>query len=160
MSGRGETPGPVGGADLPPGTRDVDRAALLGTALAAVVALSFSGQGQWDWLGAAAGIALLVVLGAFFRLPPSRQGPTPGLWGELSYRSDVADGAGRLSAEWKAMFTRHPKRFLLGSDTWVNERWESYPQLMAASRRWLGDLPPATAERVAWRNGAELFGLP
>ena len=39
------------------------RAALLGTALAAVVALSFSGQGEWDRLGAGAGIALLVVLG-------------------------------------------------------------------------------------------------
>jgi hypothetical protein len=40
----------------------VDRAALLGTALAAVVALSFGGQGEWDWLGAASGIALLAVL--------------------------------------------------------------------------------------------------
>lgn len=84
----------------------------------------------------------------------------PGLWGELSYRSDVTDGAGRLSAEWRAIFTKHPTRFLVGSDTWVNERWESYPQLMGAYRRWLGDLPRATAERVAWRNGAELFGLP
>ena len=70
MSARGKTPGNVGGADFSRGSQDVDRAALLGTALAAVVALSFSGQGEWDWLGAAAGIALLVVLGAFFRLPP------------------------------------------------------------------------------------------
>jgi hypothetical protein len=49
--------------------RDVDRAALLGTALAAVVALTFGGQGEWDWLAAAAGVALLLVLAAFFRLP-------------------------------------------------------------------------------------------
>jgi hypothetical protein len=96
VSGRGKTRGPVGGADLPRGTRDVDRAALLGTALAAVVALSFSGQGQWDWLGAAAGIALLIVLGAFFRLPPSRQVLTPGLWGELAAVAAVAALAATL----------------------------------------------------------------
>jgi hypothetical protein len=74
----------------------VDRAALLGTALAAVVALSFSGQGEWDWLGAAAGIALLVVLGAFFRLPPGRHGLTPGLRGELAAVSVVAALAATL----------------------------------------------------------------
>ena len=49
--------------------RDVDRAALLGAALAAVVALTFGGEGEWDWMAAAAGLALLAVLAAFFRLP-------------------------------------------------------------------------------------------
>ena len=53
----------------PAADRDVDRAALLGTALAAVVALSFGGQGEWDWLAATTGVALLTVLAAFFRLP-------------------------------------------------------------------------------------------
>lgn len=51
------------------GRREVDRAALLGAALAAVVALTFGGQGPWEWLAAASGIALLAVLVAFFRLP-------------------------------------------------------------------------------------------
>jgi hypothetical protein len=74
----------------------VDRAALLGTALAAVVALSFSGQGEWDWLGATAGIALLVVLGAFFRLPAGPRGLTPGLRGELAAVSAVAALAATL----------------------------------------------------------------
>src|SRR5687768_8870143 len=58
----------------------------------------------------------------------------PALWGELSYRSDVAPGGG-LAPEWKALFLRHPGRFLVGSDTWVNERWASYPSIMAAYRR-------------------------
>ena len=57
------------------GERDVDRAALLGTALAAVVALTFGGQGAWDWLAAAVGVALLLVLAAFFRLPAGRPLP-------------------------------------------------------------------------------------
>ena len=82
----------------------------------------------------------------------------PSLWGELSYRSGVAD-ASTLSAEWKALFQRHPTRFLLGSDTWVNERWASYPQIMAGYRRLLGELPKEVAEQVAWKNAATLFGL-
>lgn len=82
----------------------------------------------------------------------------PGLRGELSYRSDVSAG-GRLSAQWRGLFSRHPTRFLVGSDTWVNERWENYSGLMGGYREWLGQLPPDVAERVAWRNGIELFGL-
>ena len=62
----------------------------------------------------------------------------PKLWGELSYRSGIADGGGKLTAEWRALFERHPDRFLLGSDTWVNQRWESYGEIMAGYRAWLG----------------------
>ncbi|HUP98380.1 MAG TPA: amidohydrolase family protein [Usitatibacter sp.] len=82
----------------------------------------------------------------------------PALWGELSYRSGIAD-VDRLEPEWRAMFIKHPTRFLLGSDTWVNSRWERYAQMMASYRRWLGELPDDVAERVAWRNGAELFAF-
>ena len=97
-----------------------------------------------------------------FGLPLARVeellGKYPALWGELSYRSGVA-GETSPSPEWKALFQRHPARFLLGSDTWVNERWASYPQTMGNYRRLLGELPREVAERVAWRNAAELFGL-
>ena len=82
----------------------------------------------------------------------------PTLWGELSYRWDVAE-EGRLVPAWKAFFTKHYGRFLVGSDTWVNQRWQSYPETMATYRRWLGDLPPEVASRIAWGNGARLFGL-
>lgn len=83
----------------------------------------------------------------------------PRLWGELSYRWDVTEG-GRLTPEWKAFFTKHAARFLVGSDTWVNQRWQSYPETMGTYRRWLAELPPEAAERIAWKNGAALFGLP
>lgn len=82
----------------------------------------------------------------------------PALWGELSYRSGIAD-ASSPSGEWKALFSRHPTRFLLGSDTWVNERWASYPSIMGGYRRLLGELPREVAARIAWQNSAELFGL-
>ena len=81
----------------------------------------------------------------------------PTLWGELSYRSGIADSES-LSAEWKSLFARHPTRFLLGSDTWINERWASYPSLMGGYRRLLGELPAETAESIAWRNARALFG--
>ena len=80
----------------------------------------------------------------------------PAMWGELSYRMDIAE-EGHLAAGWKALFSRHPTRFLLGSDTWVNQRWEGYPQIMAGYRQWLGELPREVAERIAWKNGKELF---
>ena len=82
----------------------------------------------------------------------------PALWGELSYRSDVSEG-GRISPAWKAFFTRYSTRFLLGSDTWINPRWESYSGLMADYRAWLGELPSEVAERISWVNASELFAV-
>ena len=83
----------------------------------------------------------------------------PLLMGELSYRPGLTEGAGRLSAEWKALLTEFPTRFLVGSDTWVNQRWQGYEVLMQEAREWLGDLDPAIARRIAWDNGAALYGL-
>ena len=57
----------------------------------------------------------------------------PKLWGELSYRGGITDGAGKLTPEWRGLFERYPDRFLLGSDTWINERWASYGDIMAAT---------------------------
>jgi len=82
----------------------------------------------------------------------------PALWGELSYRSGIA-GSVSVSAEWKALFSRHPTRFLLGSDTWTNERWASYPAIMSGYRSLLGGLPREIAERIAWGNAAALFDV-
>jgi predicted TIM-barrel fold metal-dependent hydrolase len=84
----------------------------------------------------------------------------PTLRGELSYRPGLTGGDGRLSPAWRALLTEMPERFLVGSDTWINARWEGYESLMGEARRWLGDLPPAVARRIAWDNGAALFGLP
>jgi hypothetical protein len=84
----------------------------------------------------------------------------PTLMGELSYRPGLTSEGGRLSPEWKALLNEFPERFLIGSDTWVNQRWMYYEGLMDEARQWLGDLPPAVARRIAWDNGATLYGLP
>jgi hypothetical protein len=81
----------------------------------------------------------------------------PKLWGELSYRSGIVDGSGKLTAEWRALFERYPDRFLLGSDTWVPERWASYGEIMAGYRGWLAQLPPAAAKQIAHGNARGLF---
>lgn len=84
----------------------------------------------------------------------------PRLMGELSYRPGLTGEGGGLSAEWKALLTAESGRFLVGSDTWVNARWAGYESLMTDTRRWLADLPEAAARRIAWENGAGLYGLP
>jgi hypothetical protein len=81
----------------------------------------------------------------------------PKLWGELSYRSGIVDGSGKLTPEWRALFERYPDRFLLGSDTWVPERWASYGEMMAGYRRWLAQLPPTVAMQIAHGNARSLF---
>jgi predicted TIM-barrel fold metal-dependent hydrolase len=83
----------------------------------------------------------------------------PTLYGELSYRPGLTVEEGRLSPAWRALLTEMPERFFVGSDTWTNGRWGEYEALMREARAWLGDLPPATAKRIAWDNGAAMFGL-
>ena len=83
----------------------------------------------------------------------------PGLIAELSYRSGITTASGKISDDWLRLFERYPDRFLLGSDTWINERWDQYAQIMSGYRAWLTQLPPEVAQRIAWGNAARLFGL-
>jgi hypothetical protein len=80
----------------------------------------------------------------------------PQLYGELSYRSGITEN-GSLSSAWRGLFTKYPERFLLGSDTWVPQRWPEVPDIMDDYRVWLSQLPHDVAERIAWRNGTRLF---
>jgi hypothetical protein len=79
------------------------------------------------------------------------------LWGELSYRSGIIGGDGKLTADWRSLFERHSDRFLLGSDTWINERWFGYDTIFKEYRGWLAQLPPEQARRIATDNALRLF---
>jgi hypothetical protein len=97
-----------------------------------------------------------------FSTPPARVaelfGKFPMLWGELSYRGGIT-GPGRvLTGEWRDLFARYSDRFLLGSDTWINERWVSYDDTMNEYRSWLKQLPREQAQRIAFGNAQKLFG--
>ena len=97
-----------------------------------------------------------------FSTPPARVKELldryPLLSGELSYRSGITEAGGKLAAEWSELFARYSERFLLGSDTWINERWFGYDNIMRAYRGWLAQLPKEQAERIAYRNAESLFG--
>jgi hypothetical protein len=88
----------------------------------------------------------------------------PLLMGELSYRPGLTctntQGQDHLCPEWKTLLQKYPTRFLIGSDTWVNQRWQYYDALMQGYRVWLGELPAEVARAIAWNNGAQLFNLP
>lgn len=83
----------------------------------------------------------------------------PLLMGELSYRPGLACDDGKLCPAWRSLLLKYPGRFMIGSDTWVNQRWLYYDELMKGYRAWLGDLPSDVARGIAWGNGASLFGV-
>ena len=83
----------------------------------------------------------------------------PLLVGELSYRPGLTCDGGKLCAEWRALLLKYPARFMIGSDTWINQRWQQYDELMKGYRAWLGDLPADVARKIAWDNAATLFGV-
>ncbi len=83
----------------------------------------------------------------------------PNLWVELALRSDVAPG-GALDPAWRALFLKHPDRFMVGTDTWVNSQWERLPAILDGFRVWLRQLPPDVAAKIAHGNADRLFGGP
>ena len=82
----------------------------------------------------------------------------PGLMGELSYRGGITEGGAKLSAAWRSLFAAHSGRFVIGSDTWINERWFSYDGIIKTYRDWLAQLPDDQARRIAHGNAERLFG--
>ncbi|MGH7356881.1 MAG: amidohydrolase family protein [Candidatus Rokuibacteriota bacterium] len=83
----------------------------------------------------------------------------PMLWVELALRTDVAPG-GVLDPGWRAVFLKHPDRFMVGTDTWTTSRWEIVGSYMRDVQVWLGQLPRDVAEQIAWKNGERLFPEP
>ncbi|MFO1414571.1 MAG: hypothetical protein U1F10_11840 [Burkholderiales bacterium] len=78
------------------------------------------------------------------------------LWCDLAFRSEHGSG-GKVPAEWRALFTDFPDRFMVGTDTYTPERWHYIVEHANWSRAWLADLPAPLAERIAWRNADALF---
>jgi hypothetical protein len=81
----------------------------------------------------------------------------PTLFIETSIRGDLAPG-GRLDPAWRDLFLSYSDRFLIGSDTYVTSRWESFVAIHAEYRSWLSRLPREVAENLAFRNAFGLVG--
>jgi hypothetical protein len=80
----------------------------------------------------------------------------PRLWSDLAFRGDHASN-GKVDPAWREAFTEFPERFMIGTDTFTPERWHYIEEHANYSRAWLADLPDAIAQRIAHRNGQELF---
>jgi hypothetical protein len=97
-----------------------------------------------------------------FTTPPSRIAELlvryPALWAELSYHSGVVGAGGQLAPAYRDLFERYSERFLIGSDTWIDQRWTQYDDLMRGYRAWLAQLPPERARNIAYANAERLFG--
>ena len=81
----------------------------------------------------------------------------PTLVADLAFRTDHASG-GKPNPEWRELFIEFPDRFMVGTDTYVPERWYFVPEHAKWSREWLKDLPPDVAEKIAYKNGEAVFG--
>ena len=81
----------------------------------------------------------------------------PALWTEVSLRAGEINPQGHLDAAWRALFLKHPDRFMVGTDTWAPFRWPDYVELVGEHRAWLRQLPAAVAAKIAHNNAARLF---
>jgi hypothetical protein len=85
-------------------------------------------------------------------------GKYPTLSIETSIRSDIALG-GRLDPACRDLFLGHSDRFLIGSDTWITSRWETFIAIHSEYRSWLRGLPREVAEKLAFKNAFHLVGM-
>jgi predicted TIM-barrel fold metal-dependent hydrolase len=80
----------------------------------------------------------------------------PNLWADLAFRTDHASG-GKPTPEWREAFLEYPDRFMVGTDTYVPERWHFVSEHARWSREWLSALPRDVAEKIAYRNGERVI---
>ena len=79
------------------------------------------------------------------------------LWSDLAFRGDHHSG-GKVTDEWRTAFLAFPERFVLGTDTFMPERWLYVGEHANAARVWLTSLPADVAEKIAYRNAESLLG--
>jgi len=79
------------------------------------------------------------------------------LWVDTSVRDERIAPDGVLLDEWRALFERHPERFVVAVDTFSTNRWQRYGEVVAAIRTWLDTLPPPLAQRLRHDNAAEML---
>ena len=83
------------------------------------------------------------------------------LWIDTSVRDERIAPEGVLLPEWRALFARHPRRFVVAVDTFSVNRWHAYVEVVARIRDWTTDLPEPLRGNLLHDNAARLFaGFP
>jgi hypothetical protein len=81
----------------------------------------------------------------------------PTLWVNLALsRYSIAPG-GALDPAWRDLFVHYPDRFMVGTDTYTSVAWYYFRYMLSDIRKWLAQLPPDVAERIAFRNALNLL---
>ncbi len=81
-----------------------------------------------------------------------------GLFIDTSVRDErFVDDSGVLLPEWRALFIAHPRRFVVGVDTYSLSRWRRFGAAADTIRLWLDQLPESVARRIARENARELL---
>jgi len=74
---------------------------------------------------------------------------------------DLFDGGSSLAPRWKALFLKHPDRFILNFDNVWEDHWgDQYVRQAALWRKALSELPFDVASKVAHENAERLWKLP
>jgi hypothetical protein len=90
-------------------------------------------------------------------------GKWPKLWVELSFRDFEMSFHGEINPLWGPVLMKYPGRFMVGTDTWVvgmggvNDRLDSFSEVVKAIRVWLQLLPPELGEAIAHGNAERFF---
>ena len=81
----------------------------------------------------------------------------PQLWVDTSVRDERIAPDGTLLPAWRALFERHPERFVVAVDTFSVNRWQQYASVAARIRNWVDPLPPPLRNNLLHDNAARLF---
>lgn len=81
----------------------------------------------------------------------------PRLWIDTSVRDERFAPDGHLLPEWRALFERHPERFVVAVDTFSVNRWQQYETVVAQIRGWVEPLPQPLKDNLLRDNAARLF---
>ena len=79
------------------------------------------------------------------------------LWIDTSVRDERIAPDGTLLPAWRALFERHPDRFVVAVDTFSVNRWQHYGEVVAHIRGWTDALPQPLKGNLLHDNAARLF---
>ncbi len=82
----------------------------------------------------------------------------PELLADTSLREyGILAAAEGLNPDWEKIIFEFQDRLMVGSDTWVNDQWDSYKEIIDRNREWLSYLPRDVAEKIAYKNAERIF---
>ena len=80
------------------------------------------------------------------------------LYADTTYRENDILAGTTIAPAWRRVLERFSGRFMVGTDTWVNDQWSDYADLVKLNRQWLSHFSKEIATKIAYQNAERLFG--